>query len=73
MLPNTVYVWSSGLEQWEATALIPAKDVCFRYPLHNIRVGTGKLVLEFVHSKRLGAGKLDVFKDHLNRFMGVCV
>lgn len=72
MKPGIIYIWSKGLEEWEATALTHP-EVCFRYPAHNVRVGVGKLIVEYQYSKVMGLGRLDVFKDNLDRFMGVFV
>lgn len=56
MKTNIVYVWSSGLEDWEPTNLIPIVD-------------TSKLT--FLFTKTFGYGKIHIFKDNLNRFMAL--
>lgn len=73
MYPGIVYVWSSGLEQWEETSFNPPTDVTFCYPKRFVTVGTGKYVVTYCHSKTMAAGRLDIFTDPLNRFVGVYV
>jgi hypothetical protein len=53
MKPNTVFVWSSGLEQWEPTNLVPVLD-------------TGKMT--FIQTKIFSHGKINIFQDNLKRF-----
>jgi hypothetical protein len=56
MKPDIVYVWSSGLEQWEETCLSSRSNI----PHNN-----------YLHTKNVGLGKLQIFKDANGRYLGI--
>ena len=54
MKPGIVYVWSSGLEEWEETNPVPYSNY--------VDVGT------YQHTKTFGQGRIFIFKDYANRY-----
>lgn len=57
MKPDNFYVWSSGLETWKEA---------------NLSYDDGE-ALQFSHVKTFGTGTLRIYKDPLNRFIGIFV
>jgi hypothetical protein len=56
MKPGIVYVWSSGLEQWEETGLPFSSTIQYKF---------------YLYSKKIGKGTLQIFKDTENRYLGI--
>lgn len=54
MKPNTVYVWSTGLERWEEVDLSDEELITFTY----------------LYAKTFGTATLHVYQDSLGRFFG---
>jgi hypothetical protein len=53
MKQHIIYVWSSGLENWEPTGLLPV-------------IGLRGFVL--LHTKTFGHGKIVIYRDDTYRF-----